>query len=100
MVPLSGDSRSGAAEGLRADEDPVMTDDPPADDDPPAPPPPEAHHRNIQAGSARAAVFGVSDGLVSNVALVLGVAGAHPVGSLVQLAGLAGLIGGSVSMAA
>ncbi|MDQ4132843.1 MAG: VIT1/CCC1 transporter family protein [Actinomycetota bacterium] len=66
----------------------------------PAPPPPEQHHRNIQAGAARAAVFGVSDGLVSNVALVLGVAGAHPMASVVRLAGLAGLIGGSVSMAA
>jgi VIT1/CCC1 family predicted Fe2+/Mn2+ transporter len=66
---------------------------------PPAPAP-EHHHRNIQAGAARAAVFGVSDGLVSNVALVLGVAGAHPVAAVVRLAGLAGLIGGSVSMAA
>jgi VIT1/CCC1 family predicted Fe2+/Mn2+ transporter len=64
------------------------------------PPPPEAHHRNIQGGAARAAVFGVSDGLVSNVALILGVAGAHPAAGVVRLAGLAGLIGGSVSMAA
>lgn len=64
------------------------------------PPPPEPHHRNIQGGAARAAVFGMSDGLVSNVALILGVAAANPVAGYVRLAGLAGLIGGSVSMAA
>ena len=64
------------------------------------PPPPEPHHRDIQGGTARAAVFGVSDGLVSNVALILGVAGANPGAGFVRLAGLAGLIGGSVSMAA
>ena len=66
----------------------------------PGPAPPEPHHRNVQGGAARAAVFGVSDGLVSNVALILGVAGAQPAAGLVRLAGLAGLIGGSVSMAA
>ncbi len=58
------------------------------------------HHRDIQAGGARAAVFGVSDGLVSNVALILGVAGAHPSVGAVRLAGVAGLIAGSFSMAA
>src|SRR5204863_7216325 len=31
----------------------------------------EHHHRDIRGGSARAAVFGVSDGLVSNVSLIL-----------------------------
>ncbi|HVL28464.1 MAG TPA: VIT1/CCC1 transporter family protein [Acidimicrobiales bacterium] len=66
----------------------------------PAPFLPEPHHRNIQGGSARAAVFGISDGLVSNVALILGVAGAAPGTGVVRLAGLAGLIGGAVSMAA
>jgi VIT1/CCC1 family predicted Fe2+/Mn2+ transporter len=60
----------------------------------------EHHHRNIQGGAARAGVFGVSDGLVSNVALVLGVAGAHPVANVVRLAGVVGLIGGAFSMAA
>src|SRR2546422_3222948 len=58
------------------------------------------HHRDIQGGKARAAVFGVSDGLVSNVSLILGVAGASTTGGFVRLAGLAGLIAGSVSMAA
>ncbi len=65
-----------------------------------AAPPPEHHHRDVQGGAARAAVFGVSDGLVSNVALILGVAGASPGPGVVRLAGLAGLIAGAVSMAA
>jgi VIT1/CCC1 family predicted Fe2+/Mn2+ transporter len=57
-------------------------------------------HRDLQGGWARAAVFGVSDGLVSNVALVLGVAGASSEASLVRVAGLSGLLAGAVSMAA
>ncbi|MCA1841675.1 MAG: VIT1/CCC1 transporter family protein [Actinobacteria bacterium] len=60
----------------------------------------EDHHRNVQGGAARAAVFGSSDGLVSNMALVLGMAGAGPAASVVRLAGLVGLIGGAFSMAA
>lgn len=60
----------------------------------------EHHHRNIQGGAARAAVFGISDGLVSNVSLILGVAGAGPAPGVVRLAGLAGLVGGAFSMAA
>jgi len=66
----------------------------------PLPPAPEKHHRDVQGGTARAAVFGVSDGLVSNVAIVLGFAGANPGAGLIRLAGLTGLIGGAVSMAA
>ncbi len=68
-----------------------------------APVGPEQHghtHRDITGGWARAAVFGVSDGLVTNVSLVLGMAGAHPGPSVVRLAGVAGLIGGAFSMAA
>jgi VIT1/CCC1 family predicted Fe2+/Mn2+ transporter len=60
----------------------------------------DSHHRDIQGGTARAAVFGVSDGLVSNVSLILGVAGAHADASVVRLAGVAGLIAGAVSMGA
>ena len=60
----------------------------------------EGHHRNVTRGGYRAAVFGVSDGLVSNVALILGVAGASSGQELVRIAGLAGLIAGAVSMAA
>lgn len=57
-------------------------------------------HRNLQGGAARAAVFGVSDGLVSNVSLILGMAGADSSQGLVRIAGLAGLVAGAVSMAA
>jgi len=61
---------------------------------------PVHQHRDLRSGGARAAVFGISDGLVTNVSLVLGVAGANPGGSIVRLAGVAGLIAGSFSMAA
>jgi VIT1/CCC1 family predicted Fe2+/Mn2+ transporter len=61
---------------------------------------PEHHHRDVQGGTARAAVFGVSDGLVSNMGLILGVAGADPAPAVVRLAGLAGLVSGAISMAA
>jgi VIT1/CCC1 family predicted Fe2+/Mn2+ transporter len=57
------------------------------------------HHRDLVGGGARAAVFGISDGLVTNVSLVLGIAGANPGGSIVRLAGVAGLVAGSFSMA-
>ena len=57
-------------------------------------------HRDVQGGEARAAVFGISDGLVSNVALILGIAGASTDGSLVRLAGVSGLLAGAISMAA
>ena len=60
----------------------------------------ENHHRNVQGGAARSAVFGISDGLVTNVSLILGVAGAQPGPSYVRLAGLAGLLAGAFSMAA
>ncbi|MGH7721884.1 MAG: VIT1/CCC1 transporter family protein [Candidatus Dormibacteria bacterium] len=58
------------------------------------------HHRDVQGGAARAAVFGVSDGLLTNVSLILGVAGAHPAAGVVRLAGLAGMVAGAFSMAA
>ncbi len=57
-------------------------------------------HRGVQGGQARAAVFGVSDGLVSNVALILGVAAAGSDPDTVVLAGLSGLLAGAASMAA
>jgi vacuolar iron transporter family protein len=66
----------------------------------PDPPSAEHHHRDVRGGAARAAVFGVSDGLVSNVGLILGVAGADPSPGVVRVAGLAGLIAGAISMAA
>lgn len=60
----------------------------------------EPWRRDVQGGGARAAVFGVSDGLVSNVSLILGFAGAMPQPGVVRLAGIAGLLAGACSMAA
>jgi VIT1/CCC1 family predicted Fe2+/Mn2+ transporter len=62
--------------------------------------PHEEEHRNVTSGGPRAAVFGMSDGLVTNVSLILGFAGAHPAASVVRLAGLAGLVAGAFSMGA
>jgi VIT1/CCC1 family predicted Fe2+/Mn2+ transporter len=59
-----------------------------------------ARHRSALGGGLRAAVFGVNDGLVSNVSLVLGVAGAGAGSGYVLTAGLAGLLAGALSMAA
>ena len=57
-------------------------------------------HRSVAGGAARAAVFGVSDGLVSNVSLIIGFAGGGAGSSVVRLAGLAGAVAGGISMAA
>jgi VIT1/CCC1 family predicted Fe2+/Mn2+ transporter len=59
----------------------------------------EHQHRDVRGGGERAAVFGISDGLVSNVSLILGMAGAHVSAGSVRLAGIAGLVGGAFSMA-
>ncbi len=59
------------------------------------------HRAGGRSGTLRAVIFGVSDGLVSNLSLVMGVAGAatqNP--SFILLAGIAGLLAGSFSMAA
>ena len=55
--------------------------------------------REVQSGATRAAVLGVSDGLVTNVSLILGVAGAQASGQFVLLAGMASLVAGAASMA-
>jgi VIT1/CCC1 family predicted Fe2+/Mn2+ transporter len=61
----------------------------------------ERWHRTGQSGTLRAVIFGVSDGLVSNLSLVMGVAGATAVEPrFILLAGIAGLLAGSFSMAA
>jgi VIT1/CCC1 family predicted Fe2+/Mn2+ transporter len=57
-------------------------------------------HRDVKSGGARAAVLGAGDGLITNVSLVLGVAGASTNASTVRLAGVAGLLAGAFSMAA
>ena len=60
----------------------------------------EGWHRSGRSGTLRAVIFGVSDGLVSNLALVMGVAGASADGKLILLTGIAGLLAGAFSMAA
>jgi VIT1/CCC1 family predicted Fe2+/Mn2+ transporter len=62
---------------------------------------PEIHHRHrdVTGGWLRPTVFGTMDGLVSNFAIIAGVAGARASASDVALAGLAGLVGGAFSMA-
>jgi VIT1/CCC1 family predicted Fe2+/Mn2+ transporter len=61
----------------------------------------ERWHTAGRSGTLRAVIFGVSDGLVSNLALVMGVAGASQgAGNFILLAGIAGLLAGSFSMAA
>ena len=60
----------------------------------------EGWHRSARSGTLRAVIFGVSDGLVSNLSLVMGVAGASDDGRLILLTGIAGLLAGAFSMAA
>jgi len=64
----------------------------------------EAIHRGGRSGTLRAAVFGANDGLVSNLSLVMGVAGAVTGAAsgnhFIVLAGVAGLLAGAFSMAA
>lgn len=60
----------------------------------------ENHATNAQSGTLRAAVFGVNDGLVSNLSLVMGIAGASVESKFVLLAGVAGLLAGAFSMGA
>src|SRR5256885_14364562 len=60
---------------------------------------PSQRAADVQRGTARAAVLGVSDGLVTNVSLILGVAAAEASPAVVRLAGLASLVAGACSMA-
>jgi VIT1/CCC1 family predicted Fe2+/Mn2+ transporter len=60
----------------------------------------ESWHRTGGGGTLRATIFGVSDGLVSNLSLVMGFAGAQADSQFVVLAGVAGLLAGAASMAA
>ncbi len=57
-------------------------------------------HRTDRIGWLRAAVLGANDGILSTASLVLGVAAAHANHSNVLVAGVAGLVAGSMSMAA
>jgi vacuolar iron transporter family protein len=56
-------------------------------------------HRDVTGGWLRPAVFGAMDGLVSNFALIAGVAGGTADTKIISLAGVAGLAAGAFSMA-
>ena len=59
----------------------------------------EGRHRSAGGNALRAAVLGANDGLVSNLSLVMGVAGAELSGHSILITGLAGLLAGAGSMA-
>jgi vacuolar iron transporter family protein len=59
----------------------------------------EGRHRGMGGNALRAAVLGANDGLVSNLSLVMGVAGAELAPRTILVTGLAGLLAGSCSMA-
>ncbi len=59
----------------------------------------EGRHRVIGGNALRAAVLGANDGLVSNLSLIMGVAGAAFSENTILIAGLAGLLAGAFSMA-
>ena len=72
--------------------------------DEPSPQYPDPHeydhsHQNVSSGWLRAAVFGAMDGLVSNIGLIAGIAGAGAAPQIVAFTGLSGLVAGAVSMA-
>ena len=59
----------------------------------------EGRHRSAGGNALRAAVLGANDGLVSNLSLVMGVAGAELSSTAIFLTGMAGLLAGAISMA-
>ena len=59
-----------------------------------------ARTQSVNRGAARAAVLGVNDGLVTNLSLIIAMAGASASQSAVRLAGFASLVAGAFSMAA
>ena len=59
----------------------------------------EGRHRGMGGNALRAAVLGANDGLVSNLSLVMGVAGAALAPHTILITGLAGLLAGACSMA-
>ena len=92
------DRRAAAAVAVTAEDHPAVA--------PGRPRPPSAitgaerWHRSARSGTLRAVIFGVSDGLVSNLSLVMGVEAASQDAQFVVLAGIAGLLAGAFSMAA
>ena len=65
-----------------------------------APGHPERRGAQSKSGALRAGIFGANDGLVSNLSLIFGVAGATSHPKIVMLAGVAGLLAGAFSMGA
>src|SRR5690349_12672158 len=61
---------------------------------------PIERHFGSRAGWLRAAVLGANDGIVSTASLMVGIAAANADPQQVLLAGIAGLVGGAMSMAA
>jgi VIT1/CCC1 family predicted Fe2+/Mn2+ transporter/rubrerythrin len=59
----------------------------------------EGRHRSTGGNALRAAVLGASDGLTTNLSLVMGVAGANLPGHTILFTGLAGMLAGALSMA-
>lgn len=59
----------------------------------------EGRHRGFGGNALRAAVLGANDGLVSNLSLVMGVAGASLAPRTILITGIAGLLAGACSMA-
>lgn len=59
----------------------------------------EGRHRTAGGNTLRAAVLGANDGLLSNLSLVMGVAGANMSGQSILVTGMAGLLAGACSMA-
>jgi VIT1/CCC1 family predicted Fe2+/Mn2+ transporter len=59
----------------------------------------ESRHKSVGGNALRAAVLGSNDGLVSNMSLVMGVAGAAVSNNTILLTGIAGLMAGAISMA-
>ena len=62
-----------------------------------------SEHRHTSLSSAnnlRAAIFGINDGLISNMSLILGLAGAHTNPHVITVAGVAGLLAGASSIGA
>jgi VIT1/CCC1 family predicted Fe2+/Mn2+ transporter len=59
----------------------------------------EGRHRASGGNALRAAVLGANDGLVSNLSLVMGVAGAQLASNAILITGFAGLLAGAISMA-
>jgi VIT1/CCC1 family predicted Fe2+/Mn2+ transporter len=62
-------------------------------------PPPPDHHRDVNSGWLRPAVFGAMDGLVTNVSLISGVGAGGGSAHALALTGIAGLAAGALSMA-